>query len=142
MNRHFASYVSDIFQEPGSVSLDKSLNLVDQSDKIISFEHMSHGEKNVLEIAYRLDLLDIALQNKTVEEGCLVLETPEEALDLTYREKLGKILSVAKQKRLRLIITTSDYHHTRQAGSLYSVARYWIHVKIQGKDGGFSTDRC
>jgi DNA repair exonuclease SbcCD ATPase subunit len=108
LNKRFLAYTSDIVEGSDGFAFDNSLNLVDRSGRSVSFEHLSHGEKNLLEIAYRLSLIEIALQKKTIEEGFLILETPEEALDITYRDNLAKIFSSVKESKLKLIVTTSD----------------------------------
>lgn len=108
LNKRFSDYTSGVLQESTGIIFDNSLNLVDQYGRAASFEHLSHGEKNLLEIAYRLSLLEMSLQKKTIDEGFLILETPEEALDITYRESLWRILSSVKGRKLKLIVTTSD----------------------------------
>ena len=106
LNKRFLAHTSEVIQGANGFALDKSLNVVDDVGGPVSFDHLSHAEKNLLEIAYRLSVIEIALQKKTIDEGFLILETPEEALDITYRDNLAKILSGVKG--VKLLVTTSD----------------------------------
>jgi hypothetical protein len=69
------------------------------------FRALETWGKNLFEIAYRLSLIEIGLEMKTLDEGFLMLETSEEALDVTYRDNMVKILSSVKKNGFRFVVT-------------------------------------
>lgn len=105
----FSHYASAMLRNSRSISLGPTLGLTDGSGGDLVFEHMSHSEQNLLDIAYRLALLDATSGGNSPNQPFLLLETPEEALDPTFRDGLVEMLQSKKNdSAFKIIVTTSD----------------------------------
>jgi hypothetical protein len=107
--KRFSYYASAMLRNSRTVSLGSTLGLIDASGGDLIFEHLSHSEQNLLDIAYRLALLDATSGANSPNQPFLLLETPEEALDPTFRDGLVEMLQSKKNgSASRIIVTTSD----------------------------------
>ncbi|MFX0094845.1 MAG: hypothetical protein ACFFBD_24125, partial [Candidatus Hodarchaeota archaeon] len=74
------------------------------------FEDFSKTEKKTLELLFRLAATETAVNMKIFPEGFLIIETPTQDLDATYKEALALLFNgyLNTSIPIRLVITTLD----------------------------------
>ncbi|MFX0063220.1 MAG: hypothetical protein ACFFC7_13675 [Candidatus Hermodarchaeota archaeon] len=74
------------------------------------FEDFSKTEKKILEILFRLAVVETAVNMEIFSEGFLIIETPTQDLDSTYTDALALLFNgyISSNLPIRLVITTLD----------------------------------
>ncbi|MFV2015782.1 MAG: hypothetical protein ACC656_10160, partial [Candidatus Heimdallarchaeota archaeon] len=106
LNEKFSYYQRELF-DLSKWALTPSFEVI--ADDGQSFKHMSHGEKNITDIIFRMAVLDSLLETDQNLNVFLIIDTPEEGLDAAFHKRFQPILFdfVKQHNKSNLIVLTS-----------------------------------
>ena len=109
VNERFAYFQRELFDRAKWI-LSPNYNIL--ADDGQEFRDLSHGEKNLLDIAFRLAVIEV-LYNRNIPVF-LLIDTPEEGLDKAFYTRLQNLLKdyiigfINAGKRPFIVITSSE----------------------------------
>ncbi len=105
LNERFHYYQRELF-DSSKWSLTPSFDILSEDDQ--EFKHLSHGEKNITDIIFRMAVFDTLLEFKPDQKLFFIIDTPEEGLDAAFYKRFQIVfVDFVQQHKNNLIVFTS-----------------------------------
>ena len=105
LNDRFTYYQRELF-DTSKWSLTPSFDIVAEDNQ--EFKHLSHGEKNITDILFRMAVFDVLKDLKPDQNLFFLIDTPEEGLDAAFYKRFQTVfIDFVKNHKNNLIVFTS-----------------------------------
>ena len=105
LNERFHYYQRELF-DSSKWSLTPSFDILSEDDQ--EFKHLSHGEKNITDIIFRMSVFDTLKEFNPNHELFFIIDTPEEGLDAAFYKRFQNVfIDFVKNHKNNLIVFTS-----------------------------------
>lgn len=105
LNERFAYYQRELF-DISKWALGPNFELI--ADDGQEFKHLSHGEKNITDIIFRMAIIDSLKEADPELNLFLIIDTPEEGLDDAFHKRFQHVLfEYVKIHKGNLVVLTS-----------------------------------
>ena len=105
LNERFHYYQRELF-DSSKWSLTPSFDILSEDEQ--EFKHLSHGEKNITDIIFRMAVFDTLKEFNPNQKLFFIIDTPEEGLDAAFYKRFQALfVDFVKNHKNNLIVFTS-----------------------------------
>lgn len=105
LNERFQFYQRELF-DSSKWSLTPSFEILSEDEQ--EFKHLSHGEKNITDIIFRMAVFDVLEEFNPNQKLLFIIDTPEEGLDAAFYKRFQTtFIDFVKSHKGNLIVFTS-----------------------------------
>ena len=105
LNERFQYYQRELF-DSSKWSLTSSFDILSEDEQ--EFKHLSHGEKNITDIIFRMAVFDVLEEFNPKQRLFFIIDTPEEGLDAAFYKRFQNLfIDFVKNHKENLIVFTS-----------------------------------
>ena len=105
LNERFQYYQRELF-DSSKWSITPSFDILSEDDQ--EFKHLSHGEKNITDIIFRMAVFDVLEEFNPNQKLLFIIDTPEEGLDAAFYKRFQTaFIEFVKNHKGNLIAFTS-----------------------------------
>jgi DNA repair exonuclease SbcCD ATPase subunit len=107
LNERFSYYQRELF-DSSKWSLTTSFDIVAEDGQ--EFRHLSHGEKNITDILFRMAVFDVLINLRPDQNLFFIIDTPEEGLDAAFYKRFQNVFIdfVNENKNILIALTSCE----------------------------------